>query len=172
VDLRGLSGDDVRRIICLCTQEAYVFDTTVAENVRIARPDAGEAEIRDALHKARLLDFVESLPSALETRLGEHGVRMSGGQRQRLALARALLSRAPVLVLDEPTEHLDATTADELIADLLTSDPRERTVIVITHRQVPAHLVDEVVRIETFRPIPVWPAGGNPHETLPFAGYR
>jgi thiol reductant ABC exporter CydC subunit len=154
VDLRALSGDDVRRIICLSTQEAYVFDTTLAENLRLARPDASDADIREALRKARLLPFVESLPAGLDARLGEHGVRMSGGQRQRLALARALLSRAPVLILDEPTEHLDAALADRLTRDLLTMDPPGRTVILITHRPVPADLVDEVLRVETFRPIP------------------
>ncbi|MEQ7124761.1 thiol reductant ABC exporter subunit CydC [Actinopolymorpha sp. B11F2] len=172
VDLRELSGDDVRRIVCLSSQEAYVFDTTVAENLRLARPDASEDEVRDALGKARLLTFVESLPAGLATRLGEHGVRMSGGQRQRLALARTLLSRAPVLILDEPTEHLDAAMASELTVDLLSAQPPDRTVVLVTHRPVPPECVDEVKRLETFRPIPASPADGNLRETLTFAGYR
>jgi ABC-type multidrug transport system fused ATPase/permease subunit len=172
VDLRELAGDDVRRIICLSTQEAYVFDTTVAQNLRLARPDASEDEIREALRKARLLSFVESLPAGLATHLGEHGVRMSGGQRQRLALARTLLSRAPILILDEPTEYLDTEMAADLTTELVNVQPAERTVILITHRPLPPGCVDEVLRLETFRPIPASPADGNLRETLTFAGDR
>lgn len=133
VDVRELSGDDLRRVVKLCEQEAHVFDTTLLENVRLARPDATEDEIRDALRRARLLDWASSLPDGLATRVGEHGERLSGGERRRLALARCLLSDAPVLIFDEPTEHLDDRTAGELTEELLALAP-ERTVLLITHR--------------------------------------
>ncbi|WP_329488905.1 thiol reductant ABC exporter subunit CydD [Kitasatospora sp. NBC_01246] len=133
VDSRELAGDDVRRVIGLCAQDAYVFDSTLRENLRLARPSADERELRAALAAARLLDWTDTLPAGLDTMVGEHGARLSGGQRQRLALARALLADFPVLVLDEPAEHLDLPTADALTADLLAATAGRSTVL-ITHR--------------------------------------
>ncbi|MEU6234565.1 thiol reductant ABC exporter subunit CydD [Kitasatospora sp. NPDC047058] len=133
VDSRELSGEDVRRVIGLCAQDAHVFDSSLRENLRLARPDAGEDELRAALAGARLLDWTGTLPDGLDTMVGEHGARLSGGQRQRLALARALLADFPVLVLDEPAEHLDLPTADALTADLLAATAG-RTTVLITHR--------------------------------------
>jgi ABC-type bacteriocin/lantibiotic exporter with double-glycine peptidase domain len=133
IDLRALSSIDVRRVICLCEQEPHIFDTSVLENVRLARPDASESEIALALARAQLSPWIESLPKGLSTLVGEHGARLSGGQQQRLALARALLADAPVIVFDEPTEHLDEETAVALTADLLAAT-EGRTVVMITHR--------------------------------------
>ncbi|MEV7772954.1 thiol reductant ABC exporter subunit CydD [Kitasatospora sp. NPDC086791] len=133
VDSRALAGEDVRRVIGLCAQDAHVFDSSLRENLRLARPDAGEDELRAALAAARLLDWTQGLPDGLDTMVGEHGARLSGGQRQRLALARALLADFPVLVLDEPAEHLDLPTADALTADLLAAT-EGRTTVLITHR--------------------------------------
>ncbi|MFJ9951498.1 thiol reductant ABC exporter subunit CydD [Kitasatospora sp. NPDC091207] len=133
VDSRSVAGDDVRRVIGLCAQDAYVFDSSLRENLRLARPAAGEEELRAALAAARLLDWTDTLPAGLDTMVGEHGARLSGGQRQRLALARALLADFPVLVLDEPAEHLDLPTADALTADLLAATVG-RTTVLITHR--------------------------------------
>ncbi|WP_031074778.1 thiol reductant ABC exporter subunit CydD [Streptomyces sp. NRRL WC-3742] len=133
VDSRALSGEDVRRVIGLCAQDAHVFDSSLRENLRLARPDAREEELRAALAAARLLDWTDTLPDGLDTMVGEHGARLSGGQRQRLALARALLADFPVLVLDEPAEHLDLPTADALTADLLAAT-EGRTTVLITHR--------------------------------------
>ncbi|MFJ1753610.1 thiol reductant ABC exporter subunit CydD [Kitasatospora sp. NPDC088134] len=132
-DVRELSGEDVRRVVGLCAQDAHVFDSSVRENLRLARPDADEGRLRAALAGARLLDWVDGLPAGLDTPVGEHGARLSGGQRQRLALARALLADFPVLVLDEPAEHLDTATADALTADLLAATAG-RTTLLITHR--------------------------------------
>ncbi|MGW3039824.1 thiol reductant ABC exporter subunit CydD [Kitasatospora sp. NPDC001159] len=133
VDGRALAGEDVRRVIGLCAQDAHVFDSSLRENLRLARPGADETELRAALAAARLLDWTDGLPGGLDTMVGEHGARLSGGQRQRLALARALLADFPVLVLDEPAEHLDLPTADALTTDLLAAT-EGRTTVLITHR--------------------------------------
>lgn len=150
VDAHALDGDDVRRLVGLCAQDAHLFDSSVRENLLLAKKDAGEVELRDALRRARLLDWADSLPDGLDTLVGEHGARLSGGQRQRLALARALLAGFPVLVLDEPAEHLDLPTADALTADLLTAT-EGRTTLLITHRLAGLEAVDEVVVLEEGR---------------------
>ncbi|MET7851930.1 thiol reductant ABC exporter subunit CydD [Streptomyces avermitilis] len=143
-DAYALDGDDVRRLVGLCAQDAHLFDSSVRENLLLARRDAAEEDLRDALARARLLDWVDGLPDGLDTLIGEHGARLSGGQRQRLALARALLADFPVLVLDEPAEHLDLPTADALTADLLAAT-EGRTTLLITHRLAGLEAVDEVI---------------------------
>ncbi|MGM7441147.1 thiol reductant ABC exporter subunit CydD [Streptomyces tunisiensis] len=150
VDARALDGDDVRRMVGLCAQDAHLFNSSVRENLLLARKDATEADLRDALRRARLLDWVDGLPDGLDTLVGEHGARLSGGQRQRLALARALLADFPVLVLDEPAEHLDLTTADALTADLLAAT-EGRTTVLVTHRLAGLEAVDEVIVLEAGR---------------------
>ncbi|MFG2569952.1 thiol reductant ABC exporter subunit CydD [Streptomyces sp. NPDC048567] len=147
VDASALDGDTVRRFVGLCAQDAHIFDSSLRENLRLARPAATEPELRDALARARLLDWADALPDGLDTLVGEHGARLSGGQRQRLALARALLADFPVLVLDEPAEHLDLPTADALTADLLAAT-LGRTTVLITHRLAGLDAVDEVVVLE------------------------
>ena len=119
VRLDHLAGDDVRRVIGWCAQDAYIFDSTIEANLRLARTDATPEQLADALRRARLDSWVDSLPKGLATMVGEHGSRLSGGQRQRLALARTLLADRPIAIFDEPTEHLDEATAAELAADLL-----------------------------------------------------
>ncbi|WP_077798130.1 thiol reductant ABC exporter subunit CydD [Streptomyces sp. JHA26] len=146
----ALAGDDVRRLVGLCAQDAHLFDSSVRENLLLARKDATESELRAALARARLLDWVDSLPDGLDTLVGEHGARLSGGQRQRLALARALLADFPVLVLDEPAEHLDLPTADALTTDLLAAT-EGRTTLLITHRLAGLDAVDEVVVLDEGR---------------------
>ncbi|MEU9054710.1 thiol reductant ABC exporter subunit CydD [Streptomyces sp. NPDC048384] len=150
VDAHALDGDDVRRLVGLCAQDAHLFDSSVRENLLLARKDATEADLRDALHRAQLLDWADGLPDGLDTLVGEHGARLSGGQRQRLALARALLADFPVLVLDEPAEHLDLPTADALTADLLAAT-EGRTTLLITHRLAGLEAVDEVVVLDEGR---------------------
>ncbi|MEV6883208.1 thiol reductant ABC exporter subunit CydD [Streptomyces sp. NPDC051135] len=150
VDARALAGDDVRRLVGLCAQDAHLFDSSVRENLLLARKDATEDELRDALARARLLEWAETLPDGLDTLVGEHGARLSGGQRQRLALARALLADFPVLVLDEPAEHLDLPTADALTADLLAAT-EGRTTLLITHRLAGLRAVDEVIVLDRGR---------------------
>ncbi|MET7555391.1 thiol reductant ABC exporter subunit CydD [Streptomyces albidoflavus] len=143
----GLDGDDVRRLVGLCAQDAHVFDSTLRENLLLADRSATEARLREVLGRARLLEWAETLPQGLDTPVGEHGARLSGGQRQRLALARALLAGFPLLVLDEPAEHLDLETADRLTADLLAAT-RGRTTLLITHRLAGLEAVDEILVLD------------------------
>ncbi|MEW2707443.1 thiol reductant ABC exporter subunit CydD [Streptomyces koyangensis] len=146
----GLDGDDVRRLVGLCAQDAHVFDSTLRENLLLADRSATEARLREVLARARLLEWAETLPEGLDTPVGEHGARLSGGQRQRLALARALLADFPLLVLDEPAEHLDLETADRLTADLLAAT-RGRTTLLITHRLAGLEAVDEILVLDEGR---------------------
>ncbi|KJY39576.1 thiol reductant ABC exporter subunit CydC, partial [Streptomyces katrae] len=146
-DARALDGDGVRRLVGLCAQDAHIFDSSVRENLRLARTGASEEQLREALAAARLLHWADGLPDGLDTLVGEHGQRLSGGQRQRLALARALLADFPVLVLDEPAEHLDLATADALTADLLAATEGRATVL-ITHRLAGLEAVDEVLVLD------------------------
>ncbi|MET9597809.1 thiol reductant ABC exporter subunit CydD [Streptomyces sp. NPDC006459] len=146
-DARTLDGDDVRAFVGLCAQDAHIFDSSVRENLRLARTGASEEQLREALAAARLLEWADGLPDGLDTLVGEHGERISGGQRQRLALARALLADFPVLVLDEPAEHLDLATADALTADLLAAT-EGRTTVLITHRLAGLEAVDEVLVLD------------------------
>jgi ATP-binding cassette, subfamily C, bacterial CydCD len=147
VDAYGMDGDDVRRLVGLCAQDAHLFDSSVRENLLLARKDATESALRDVLGRVRLLDWADGLPDGLDTLIGEHGARLSGGQRQRLALARALLADFPVLILDEPAEHLDLATADALTADLLAAT-EGRTTLLITHRLAGLEAVDEVIVLD------------------------
>jgi thiol reductant ABC exporter CydC subunit len=153
VDLTRLVEDDARRVIGLCAQDVHVFDTTIAENVRLARPAALPGEVREALRRAGLLDWVETLPQGTETPVGEHGARLSGGQRQRLGLARVLLAGWPVVVFDEPTEHLDEPAARALTADLLAATAG-RTALFITHRPELMAALSPAVTVELGAPPP------------------
>ena len=152
-DVGTLAGDDVRSVIGLCEQDAHVFDSTLGANLRLAKPSASEDELRSALARARLLTWVDSLPWGLATPVGEHGAKLSGGQRQRLALARVLLAGFPIVILDEPAEHLDEATAGELTSDLLAA-VAGRTVLLITHRPVAPDSVDQILCLEDGRLMP------------------
>jgi thiol reductant ABC exporter CydC subunit len=147
-DLRGYRQEDIRRAIAVAGQDSHLFSTTIRENVRLACPEATDDEIEDCLRRARILDWVRSLPDGWNTLVGEEGRELSGGQRQRLVVARALLANAPVLVLDEPTAHLEGPTAERLIDDVLDA-AADRTVLLITPRPEGLDRMDEVVRLPT-----------------------
>ncbi len=150
VPLASLDSDELRRVVGLCAQDAHVFDSTIRENLLLARRDASLADLRGALEQARLLDWVDSLPDGLDTPVGENGAQLSGGQRQRLALARALLADFPILILDEPAANLDVATADALTADLLDVTTG-RTTLLITHHLAGLDAVDEIVVLDAGR---------------------
>ena len=145
-DLRNYRQEDVRRAISVAGQDSHLFSTSIRNNVRLARPHASDAEVQDALRRARIWDWISGLPDGLDTFVGEAGRELSGGQRQRIVLARALLADAPVLVLDEPTAHLDPKTAHELIEDVFSA-AEDRTVLLITHRSEGLDLVDRVITL-------------------------
>ncbi len=147
VELAELAGEECRRVVGLVAQDAHVFDNTLEENLRLARREATREELYEVLARVRLLDWVEQLPDGLATEVGERGARMSGGQRQRLALARALLADFPILILDEPGEHLDTATADAILADLLALT-QDRATLLITHRHADLAEMDEVLVLD------------------------
>ncbi len=146
-DVREHSQADVRRMFALAGQEAHLFDSTIRANLLVARPDATDGELDRALNRARIDDWVASLPDGLDTLVGEEGVALSGGQRQRLVVARALLADAPVLLLDEPTAHLDGPTATALVRDAVAA-AGDRSVLLMTHRPEGLELVDEIVTLD------------------------
>jgi ATP-binding cassette subfamily C protein CydC len=150
VCLGDLESDSVRRVVGLAEQNAHVFDRTIGDNLRLGRPGANGAEFRAALAAVGLLDWVDRLPKGLATEVGEHGARLSGGQRQRLVVARALLADFPVLILDEPTEHLDPPAAVALTANLLAA-ASGRTTLLITHRLSGLQAVDRILLMEAGR---------------------
>jgi thiol reductant ABC exporter CydC subunit len=154
-DVTAADEAAVRSRIAWCGPDGYLFDSTIRANLLLARPDSGEDALWAALREARLADWVSTLPAGLDTAVGEHGAQVSGGERQRIALARALLAGRPVLVLDEPTAHLDELTAGALTADLLRAT-EGRTTLLVTHRVDDLAGADAVVRIE---PPTVQPAG-------------
>ncbi|MFI6785816.1 thiol reductant ABC exporter subunit CydC [Nonomuraea sp. NPDC050383] len=147
-DVRGMAPDDVRALMTGLTQDPYVFQASLRDNLRLAGPEAGEEELAAAVREARLEQWAER--TGWDVQLGEDGRTVSGGQLQRLALARALLYDPPVLLLDEPAEALDEDTADRLMADLLDAT-RGRTTLLVTHRLHGLEDVDEIVVLEDGR---------------------
>lgn len=146
VELRDLATDDVRRVVGLVADDAHVFGSSLRENLRLAQPDATDAALVAVLARVRLEEWFAGLPDGLDTWLGDGGALVSGGERRRIALARALLADQPVLVLDEPTEGLDPQTAYALVADLLDA-ASGRIVVLVTHRPEGLDLVDAVLEL-------------------------
>ncbi len=148
VDLAEVDPREWRRQIAWVPQRPTIFSATFADNLRLFNPDASNAKLTEAIGVAVLGDVVAGLPDGLETMVGEGGRRLSAGQVQRIALARALLSEAPLLVLDEPTAHLDQDTEQEL-AEAINEAARDRTALIISHREEPIAKADRTFVLDT-----------------------
>jgi ATP-binding cassette, subfamily B, bacterial len=149
-DLRQLPLDVLRRQVAVVAQDTYLFYGTVAENLRVARPDATDDDMQAACRAANALGFIQSLPHGYDTVIGERGVRLSGGQRQRLAIARALLKDAPILVLDEALSSVDADN-ESTIQEALERLQRGRTTLVIAHRLSSVAGADRIIVLDRGR---------------------
>ncbi|MCB8881544.1 thiol reductant ABC exporter subunit CydC [Acidisoma cellulosilytica] len=154
VPIRDLNGETVRGFCAVIAQQTHLFNTSIRENLRLARPDATDAAMHDALRRAGILDEVSAMPDGLETMVGEVGTQLSGGQARRIAIARAFLKDAPILVLDEPTEGLDALS-ERIVIDALALLMQGRTTLMITHRPQALRDVDSVARMEQGQIFPV-----------------
>lgn len=142
-----LSVSSVRALVAVVSQRTYLFTGTLAENLRLARPDASEGDLWAALETAALAEEVRSMPAGLHTQVGERGLSLSGGQAQRVAIARAVLREAPLLILDEPTASIDAA-AEHAVLEALARASLGRTVLVVTHRHQVLEHVTQVVRLD------------------------
>ena len=149
-DVRDLTLDSVHDAIGLVPQDPHLFHDTIRANLLFARPDATEEQLRDALASARILDLVTSLPDGLETVVGERGYRMSGGEKQRLAIARLLLKNPRIVILDEATSHLDSES-EVAIQRAFAEALRGRTAIVIAHRLSTIVDADRILVVESGR---------------------
>jgi ATP-binding cassette subfamily C protein CydC len=146
-NIRNYALDDLRGMVGVVAQDTHIFADTLRHNLLLARPDATEAEIAQALERAQLAEFVDGLPRGLDTWVGEQGLRLSGGERQRLAIARTLLKNAPILLLDEPTANLDPITEQALLA-AIHELMRGRTVLTISHRLIAMERMDEILVLD------------------------
>lgn len=146
-DLAALDLTWLRQQIALVLQEPIIFSGTLRENIAYGRPGATDLDVAAASQAAGLHDFIVSLPGAYETQVGERGVRLSGGQRQRLSIARAFLKDAPILILDEPTSNLDATTEQQIFASL-DRLAQGRTTLVISHRLATVQRADRIIVLD------------------------
>lgn len=150
VDLRRIAPATLNRLISVVFQDVYLFDDPILANIRLARPEASDAEVEEAARAAQCLDFIQRLPQGWQTRMGELGGRLSGGERQRISIARALLKDAPIVILDEPTAALD-TESELAVQRAIDRLIQDKTVIVIAHRLSTIVGADRILVIEEGR---------------------
>ena len=163
-DVRAFPQSALRELIAWVPQDVYLFNMTIRENIRLARPDAGDAEVEKAARAALAHDFIMRMPHGYDTNAGERGVRMSGGQRQRIAIARALLKDAPILVMDEAVSNLDSEN-ERLLRAAMARVRAGRTSLVIAHRLPTIRGADRIVVLENGRAVE-----SGPHDSLLAAG--
>jgi len=146
-EIRELASDDLRTFISAVPQRPHLFNATIGENILLGNADASAEQLQQVLEDACLTPWITGLPLGLETPVGEGGAAVSGGEARRIALARALLKDAPILLLDEPTEGLDARTEQELVGRLIQAT-RGKTVLLVTHRPACLAMVERVVEMK------------------------
>ncbi len=150
VDVRSARLQSLAQNIGVVTQEAYLFHDTIAANLRYARPDAGQQELEDAARAANIHEFISGLSDGYETIVGERGYRLSGGEKQRLAIARVILKDPRILILDEATAHLDSQS-EALIQEALERVMADRTSLVIAHRLSTVLAADQILVLDQGR---------------------
>ena len=150
IDLKNFKLEELRSRIALVAQDTYLFNNTLKDNILIAKPNATEQELQEAVNLSALSEVVQSLPEGLETMVGERGASLSGGQRQRVAIARAFLKNAPVLILDEATSHLDALS-ENIVHKALNQLKINRTTLIIAHRLSTVRNADQIIVLDKGR---------------------
>ena len=166
VDVRRLGTEALMAQVSLVFQDVYLFDASIEENIRLARPDATDTQLREAIRLARVEEIVERLPDGLATRVGEGGAALSGGERQRVSIARAILKDAPIVLLDEATAALDPEN-EAAVQDALSALTADRTLIVIAHRLQTVAAADQIAVLEHGRIVEI-----GTHDELAGRGWR
>lgn len=166
VDIRDIPYDELLDKISIVMQNVQLFNATIEENIRVGKRGASQEEIIEASKKARLHDFIMSLPQGYETAIGENGGLLSGGQRQRLSIARSFLKDAPILILDEMTSNVDPVN-ESLIQDAITELSKNRTVLVIAHHLKTIRQAEQILVFKSGRLLET----GNHKELLKKEGY-
>src|SRR4029450_8787531 len=147
IDIRGATLTSLARTIGVVSQETYLFHASIRENLRFAKPDATDEEVEEAARAARIHDLIASLPDGYDTMVGERGYRFSGGEKQRIAIARTILRNPPVLVLDEATSAL-ATQPEGAVQEALDRLAEDRTTIAIAHRLSTVRDADQILVLD------------------------
>src|SRR5690606_3206272 len=150
VDIREVTQQSLRAAIGVVPQDTVLFNDTIYNNVAYGRPDASDEDIREAIRLAHLSQFIQALPDGLETKVGERGLKLSGGEKQRIALARVLLKNPPILLLDEATSSLDSVS-EQAVLSALNEVARQRTTLVIAHRLSTVRDAEQILVMEQGR---------------------